>query len=168
MTINALAHLRKGDKTLPMLMIAGDGPDRAGLEALTLKLGLVDNVKFIGWTDDITGFWEAQHVSVAPAHKFTESFCMTAVEAMAHGRPSIVSNRGALPELMLPDITGSIVQAGDASALADAIATYISMPRLAVEQGAAAHAHAQQCYTLERCANDYVALAKDIMIENQQ
>jgi glycosyltransferase involved in cell wall biosynthesis len=144
-------------------MVAGDGPDRAALETLALELDLADSVEFIGWTDDISGFWKAQHISVAPAHEIIESFCLTVVEAMAHGRPSIVSNRGALPELMLPGTTGSIVQPGSVAGLVDAIATYIKAPNLAAEQGAAAYAHTQQNYTLSRCANDYITLAQRVL-----
>jgi glycosyltransferase involved in cell wall biosynthesis len=161
--IRSIAQLREANLAPPRLTVAGDGPDRAALEALALELDLADSVEFIGWTNDITGFWEAQHISVAPAHEFIESFCMTVVEAMAHGRPSIVSNKGALPELMLPGTTGSIVQAGSVTALGDAISTYMKDPNLAVEQGAAAHAHAQRHFTLRRCADDYIALAQRVL-----
>jgi glycosyltransferase involved in cell wall biosynthesis len=161
-TLRALDQLRSVSvgHPLPMLTIAGDGPDRPALEKLTRKLSLDDQVEFIGWTEDITSFWQSQHVSVAPSNEFVESFCMTAVEAMANGRPSVVSDRGALPELLIPDVTGSLVAAGDISALAGAIDHYARFPELITIQGRAAHERAQQCYTIERCADEYIALAK--------
>jgi glycosyltransferase involved in cell wall biosynthesis len=161
--IRSMAQLRETNVDLPKLTVAGDGPEKTALETLARELNLADSVEFIGWTNDISGFWKAQHISVAPAHEFIESFCMTVVEAMAHGRPSIVSDRGALPELMLPGTTGSIVQPGSVAGLADAIGTYIEAPNLAVEQGAAAYSHARQNYTLRRCADDYIALARRVL-----
>jgi glycosyltransferase involved in cell wall biosynthesis len=165
-TLRALDQLRTlGSDILPTLMIAGDGPDRPALEALALELHLNDQVEFIGWTDDVTSFWEAQHISIVPSNEFVESFCMAAVEAMAHGRPSIVSDRGALPELMVPDLTGSLVAPGDASLLADAIARYSTSPELISTRGVAAHERAKRHFTIERCADEYVKLANQVIAD---
>jgi glycosyltransferase involved in cell wall biosynthesis len=163
-TLHSLAQLRtRQTGILPKLMIAGDGPDRPALETLTRELDLAGQVEFIGWTDDVAGFWKAQHISVVPSNEFVESFCMTAVEAMAHGRPSIVSNRGALPELVVPDLTGLLVQAGDTSSMAGAIARYARSPELIATHGMAAHERAKRGFTLERCTDAYLALAEKIV-----
>jgi glycosyltransferase involved in cell wall biosynthesis len=164
-TLRALAQLRLTDSHRPplTLTVAGDGPDKPALEALTRELGLSAQVNFTGWTEDISEFWRTQHISVAASNEFIESFCLTAVEAMANARPSIISDRGALPELVVPNVTGSRVPAGDVQALASAIDEYTSCPELITGRGRAAHRHAREHFTIERCVDEYIALAESLL-----
>jgi glycosyltransferase involved in cell wall biosynthesis len=162
--LRALARLgESASDSRPNLTVAGDGPDRQPLEELTRELGLGAQVEFVGWTEDIAGFWSSQHVSVATSNEFVESFCMTAVEAMANGRPSIVSDRGALPELVVPDVTGSIVRPGDVAGIAAAIGRYSRSPELVAAQGAAAHLRAREFFSIEVCVDSYLELVQSLL-----
>lgn len=144
----------------PVLSIAGEGPDRPRLEDMARSLQIESKVRFIGWTNNVPDFWGEQHLAVAPSYQFIESFCMSAAEAMAQGRPTLVSDRGALPELHIADGVGEIVKAGDAAAWASAMTRYLKDPDLLIQQGVAAHDAARRHFTLEGCAAAYARLAR--------
>ena len=76
-------------------------------------------VEFTGWTDDMPSFWRVCDIAVMPSDTCIESFGMAAVEAMACARPVVVTENGALPELVDDGITGFVVSPRDVGALAD-------------------------------------------------
>jgi mannosyltransferase len=146
-----------------ILRVAGDGECRKVWEELARGLGIADRVSFSGWTEDVTGHWAACHVAVIPSNDFVESFCMSAAEAMLMGRPAIVTDRGALPELVVPGVTGQIVAAGDERALAAAIAAYAQDPRRVRDEGEAARQHIVNHYSLRESATRYLELTSELL-----
>jgi glycosyltransferase involved in cell wall biosynthesis len=140
------------------LRIAGDGPERPLLQALANHLGLARQVEFLGWIDDVNAFWGSCDIAVVPSHQWIESFGLTAVEAMASGRPVIATRNGGLPELVLHDVTGFVVEPGDTAEIALALRTYSSNRELLVTHGAAARAWCEERFDIRRCAESYLAL----------
>jgi glycosyltransferase involved in cell wall biosynthesis len=162
--LHALAQLtRSNSEHAPSLRVAGDGPRRASLEALARDLEIDRHVHFLGWTDDVSNFWQGCDLAVAPASELAESFSMTSLEAMAAGRAVIVTERGALPELVLDKETGAVVPPGDPEALASAIQTYVSSPQLAITHGRAAQRLARDQFNLADCARAYVQLVQETL-----
>jgi glycosyltransferase involved in cell wall biosynthesis len=98
------------------LVVAGDGPER---DALRERAAGAD-VRFLGRVDDaeLESLRAGAAIALAPSLS-AETFGLAAAEAMAAGLPVAASAVGALPELL---DAGSLVPAGDAVALADAIA----------------------------------------------
>lgn len=152
----------EGGRAAPVLLIAGDGPERSRLEALAGNLALQGAVRFLGWIDDMQSFWSQCHVAAAPSAECRESFCLSAVEAMAYGRPAIVTNRGALPEVVEDGKSGSVVVGGHPDALAAAIRQYALDPDLVVAQASAARDAAEARFSVEQCADGYLALATSL------
>lgn len=76
-----------------------------------------DNITFLGWIDhDIVGkYYSACDVVIMPSR--WEAFGLVAIEAMSYGKPVIVSNRGALPELVEEGKTGFIFDLNDENSL---------------------------------------------------
>ena len=75
------------------LKIIGTGPEETNLKKLTNKLGLVDNIEFLGFVerhDDVIKILKASHVFVLPS--IVEGFGMVVVEAMAAGIPYVASD----------------------------------------------------------------------------
>jgi glycosyltransferase involved in cell wall biosynthesis len=105
------------------LVVAGDGPERAALEA-SAWAGEGENdggaVRFVGHVDDrdLAELRAGASLALVPSRS-AETFGLAAAEAMAVGLPVAASRVGALPELLDDE---ALVTAGDAGALAAAIA----------------------------------------------
>ncbi len=94
--IRAFARLAAQDSDA-RLRIAGDGPERAELEALAYDEGVADRIEFAGFVRDVPGFLAGVNVFVNPSR--WEAFGNTLVEGMAAGLPCIASRVGGLPEV---------------------------------------------------------------------
>ncbi|WP_386052409.1 glycosyltransferase [Terrabacter terrigena] len=104
--------------------VAGDGPERRRLERLASALGVPDRVEFVGAleSDRLPDFYRSLDVLAVPSlttPSWVEQFGRVAVEAMACGIPVVVSDSGALPEVV--GDAALVVAEGDEAALAKAI-----------------------------------------------
>jgi glycosyltransferase involved in cell wall biosynthesis len=143
------------------LLIAGDGPERARLEALAGRLGIGGQVEFLGWVADANAFWSLCDVAVVPS-RWMESFGLAAVEAMASGRPVVATRSGGLTELVADGKTGAVVPQGDTAALADALRMYEKDLALRVAHGTAARARCEARFDIRHCARAYLELFPDV------
>ncbi len=154
--IRAVARAR--EQTSIRLLIAGDGPERPRLQALARALELGAGVEFLGIVDDAAAFWRSCDIAAVPSDAFIESFSMTTLEAMACGAAIVASRNGAIPELMVDGVTGTLVAPGDVAALAQALVAYAEQPELRDLHGAAARARAIDRFQMEDCARAYLDL----------
>ena len=67
----------------------------------------------------------------------SESFCLSILEAMCFGCPSVATRVGGIPEVVEDGVTGVLVAPGDAAALARAVETLIADPALRMTLGEA-------------------------------
>lgn len=146
--------------TLPglRLTLVGDGELRPVIEAAIAAHGLQDRITLAGWQDEAgvrTALAKAQAL-ILPS--FAEGLPVVAMEAMAAGRPVIATAIAGLPELVTPD-TGWLVPAGDAPALARAIAALAATrPETLAAMGQAARARALDRHDVTREAARLAAL----------
>ncbi|HCA81855.1 MAG TPA: N-acetyl-alpha-D-glucosaminyl L-malate synthase BshA [Bacteroidetes bacterium] len=98
------------------LIVVGDGPDRSQCEVLTRELGIHDHVRFLGKQTDVIHVLSTAHLFLMPSQ--SESFGLSALEAMACGVPVVSSSVGGLPELQLHGKTGFIAEIGDIDRMA--------------------------------------------------
>ena len=98
------------------LLLVGDGPDRSECERLTRELELKADVLFLGKQDGLTEILSASDIFLMPSQ--SESFGLSALEAMACGVPVVSSSVGGLPELINHDETGYIAEIGDIDRMA--------------------------------------------------
>lgn len=82
------AYLRRHEKST--LMIIGDGPLKEKLEHYSEKVGVKDNVIFVGNVNDIYYYYNAFDYYVQTSN--SEGFGLTVVEAQSNGLPSVISN----------------------------------------------------------------------------
>ncbi|WP_099823298.1 glycosyltransferase [Oceaniglobus indicus] len=124
--VRAMAALKDSHPDIHLTLV-GDGPMRPDLEKAIEAHGLEDRIALTGWLDEgrVNGELAAAHVLVMPS--FAEGLPMVIMEAMAAGRPVISTFIAGIPELVTPD-TGLLVAAGDADALAGAMAKMASLP----------------------------------------
>jgi N-acetyl-alpha-D-glucosaminyl L-malate synthase BshA len=107
----------KIQKEIPSkLILVGDGPDRSECERLSRQLELYDKVKFLGKQDGLVEILSSSDLFLIPSQ--SESFGLSALEAMACGLPVISSSVGGLPELVRHNETGFIAEIGDIDRMA--------------------------------------------------
>ncbi len=138
------------------LVIVGEGPARAPLEAEIGRAGLEDRVWLAGSRDDIPELMRAFDVFALPS--LSEGISNTILEAMSTGVPVIATRVGGNAELVADGITGTLVAPGDPEALASAIASYASSPERAVEHGAAGRRRAEERFSIESMVAAYDAV----------
>lgn len=129
------------------LDIAGDGPERARLEALAGDLGVADRVTFHGHvvTERLRELLRASCVAVIPS-RWYENMPLAVLEAFAAGLPVIGTALGGIPELIEPGADGDIVPPNDPAALGASLAALLGDPGRAFEMGRAARAKAERAY----------------------
>jgi glycosyltransferase involved in cell wall biosynthesis len=144
-----------------LLVLAGDGPDLEACRALASSLGLGDHVRFVGLRDDVERVYAAADVMVMPS-LWDEAFGLVVVEAMAAGKPVVVTRSGAMPEIVEHGRGGVIVPKRDPVALAGAIGRLLDDDSLRARMGHAARARAVECFDLgmwlDRIMAEYAAL----------
>lgn len=149
------AHARLSRLSTTELRIAGDGPLRGSLQARAAASPGGDRVAFLGAVREMPRFWQGVDVAVSPSAAFVESFNMSALEAMACGRPVIATRNGGLGDLVLDGVTGTLVDPGDVLGLERAMLEYLPCePRWA--RGRAARALVEREYSIDRCLERYL------------
>jgi len=109
--------LEKVKKEVPAkLVLVGDGPDRSECERLARDLDIHKDVIFLGKQDGLTEILNAADLFLMPSQ--SESFGLSALEAMACGVPVLSSSVGGLPELNIHNETGYISEIGDIDRMA--------------------------------------------------
>jgi glycosyltransferase involved in cell wall biosynthesis len=131
------------------LLIVGDGPERAALEFQAAALGLqAPSVRFAGAVSpaQVREYIEASRIVVMPSVWY-EAAPMMLVESFCAGRGAIVSNLGALAEIVNHRKTGLHFTAGDGAALAGALQEVLSDDTLANDVGRQAREDYLEQYT---------------------
>lgn len=102
------------------LVLAGDGPDRAALQALAVERGVADRVRFLGpvANDRLPTLLSAVDAMVLPSA--SEGLANAWVESLACGTPIVISDAGGAAELLTDPAAGRIV-ARDPDAIAAAV-----------------------------------------------
>lgn len=95
------------------LVIIGDGSEREDLINLSDSLGMTSYIKWFGRVDSETHLNLLQLADVFLFPSLMEGFGLAPVEALACGVPAIVSNRGALPEVVEHGQTGFVLSIDD-------------------------------------------------------
>jgi glycosyltransferase involved in cell wall biosynthesis len=103
----------------PEVVIVGDGPDRALLEALALRRGV--NVELAGAVPpgEIGEWYRQARLVCVPSRR--EGFGMVVAEALAAGRPVVASAVGAAPAFIVDGVNGFLEPPDDAEALSTAL-----------------------------------------------
>lgn len=100
------------------LMMVGDGPDRVQAEEEAKRLGVQDSVSFLGKIEAVAPLLAGADLFLLPSQ--SESFGLSALEALASGVPVIASRTGGLPEVVDDGTTGLLCAVGDVDGMARA------------------------------------------------
>jgi N-acetyl-alpha-D-glucosaminyl L-malate synthase BshA len=105
------------EKLPSKLLLVGDGPERRSAEDLVRKLGVQDDVRFLGKQEQIEEILLVSDLFLLPSEY--ESFGLAAMEAMAANVPVISSDAGGLPEININGETGYMAAVGDVKTMSE-------------------------------------------------
>jgi len=118
------------------VLLVGDGPERAALEAQAAALHVSDRLRITGAATDVAPWLAASDVLAAPSRN--EGMGRALVEAMALGVPVVAAAVGGIPAVVRDGECGRLVPREDAGALADALVKLAADDALCAKLGAAA------------------------------
>jgi glycosyltransferase involved in cell wall biosynthesis len=116
----SLARLRKRGISAKVLII-GDGPERCAIERTITTLNLDGCVFITGFKDDVRPYLAICDVIVLASHAI-ETFSIAALEAMAMGKPLVLTRIGGAEEQVVDGQNGFLYEPGDIDALSDKLA----------------------------------------------
>lgn len=157
--ISAIAIIHKKEDI--NLYIAGEGNYRSKLEKLIILNELEDNIHFLGNQKNIGSLLEQCDVFVHPS--YAEGFGLSVSEAMLAEKPIIVSNAGALPELIENEKTGLIVNPFNAKEWADAIIRMLNNPDFAKKLALNAKLTVEERFTVRMFFDNYEKLYRSLI-----
>ncbi len=155
---NALLAFERVGRAFPEahLVIAGDGPLRAELEAQAAALDAAARVHFLGWRAESAPIFAALDVLFMPS--LTEGFGMSLLEAMAQHLPIVSSNVSAIPEVVADGETGLLCPPRAVEALAVALGTLLDEPALRARMGQAGRRRLEVSFSAGRLVDETIAL----------
>ncbi|MGA1326386.1 MAG: glycosyltransferase [Rubrivivax sp.] len=157
--LTALAQLAAGGLRVHALLI-GDGPERPRIEAQVDALGLRAQVRITGTLADVRPAIAACDAMVIPS-RAVETFSIAALEAMALGKPMLMSDIGGAREQVEPGDHGLLHAPGDVEALATHIRR-LADPRLRRRMGERARERVVASFDVGAMARRYEGLLMDV------
>lgn len=121
--LRALSLLRE-QGFFPTFTVVGDGSERIALTALAARLGLADQVSFLGTIEEGRGRILAEHKVLVIPSRWNEPFGLVALEGIASGCTVVASDGGGLPEAV--GACGICVPRGNVASLAQAFRVLLS------------------------------------------
>lgn len=137
------------------LWIAGEGEDRAKLQAQTARLGLHDRVRFLGWRNDREALLATADICVFPSRY--EPFGTVTIEAWAAGTPLIAAASQGPGAYVINEQNGLLVPVDDVEALAAAIRRVIADADLRARIVAGGRKSYEQQFTKQVYVRDMLA-----------
>jgi N-acetyl-alpha-D-glucosaminyl L-malate synthase BshA len=142
-----------------VLVMVGDGPDRVEAETEARALGVDRDVHFLGKIDAVAPLLAGADLFLLPSQ--SESFGLSALEALASGVPVVGSRTGGLVEVVKEGVTGSLRDAGDVEAMAAASVAILSDPDRWETMSRDAAADARARFSRDDIVRQYEALYED-------
>ena len=144
--LRAVAQARKASPNL-RLAIAGQGKERAKLEALAQELGIAEHVFFLGWISDLDSFYGALDINTLSS--VSEAFPYALPEGARAHLATVSSNVGGVPAIIKHNVTGLLFEPGDVRMLAACLARYALDEDFRARMGEALYAFGKDHFSEE-------------------
>jgi len=146
-----------------VLCLVGDGPDRSELERRAQELGVARDTLFLGYQEDVAPFYSAFDALVLPSSN--EGTPVSAIEALAAGRPVVATRVGGVPDVVQEGEDGFLVEPGATDDLADRLAQLARDPALRERMGKAGRERVVPRYAVGRLVDDVDRLYRSLLSE---
>ena len=156
------AHQRSRKKLL--LKIAGNGSLESALRRRAAEIHLDDSIDWLNWLDrddDMKDFYDGIDIFMMPSRR--ESFGMAAVEASASGLPVIASRFGGIPEIVIDNETGILVEPEDIEGFGRALLKLIDDDGLRYKMGRNGRARIEKEFDWKVTARRMIALYRQVI-----
>jgi len=127
------------------------------------RLGLRDRVIVRERVNEIEDYMQAADLGLFTSDM--ESFCLSILEAMCFGCPSVATRVGGIPEVVEDQVTGLLAPPGDAAALAHAVQRMIDSPPLRASLGRQAMQAARARFSAEVIVSKYEDLYRRVRVD---
>jgi glycosyltransferase involved in cell wall biosynthesis len=144
-----------------VLCMVGDGPDRPELERRAHELGVIRDTLFLGYQEDVAPFYAAFDALVLPSSN--EGTPVSAIEALAAGRPVVATRVGGVPDVVQEGQDGFLVDPGATDDLADRLARLARDPALRERMGGAGRERVLPRYAVARLIDDVDRLYRSLL-----
>lgn len=155
--LDAAARIRPRE-SFKLVILAGD--DFTPFVSHVRRLGIEDRVIVREKVQEIEDYLQAADLGLFTSE--SESFCLSILEAMYFGCPSVTTNVGGIPEVVDNGRTGVLVPPGDADGLARAVESLILLPRQRIRLGRAAQRRARELFSADEVVPQYEALYRRV------
>jgi len=157
--INATDELKRRGLHVELDLV-GDGTQARSLKEQAARLGMLDQVKFLGWLhfDQVQLAMKQATLLCHPSPEIGDAVPTVIKESMALGTPVIGTNVAGIPELLDHGKCGVLVPPKDVKALADAIEMLVEKPELRQQYALAARQYAERKFDLVRNGQELAAV----------
>ncbi|MBD3306149.1 glycosyltransferase [candidate division KSB3 bacterium] len=138
------------------VLIAGTGKLAIPLKQDAREAGVEQNVRFLGFVENIKALLESIDMFVLPSRY--EGASNALIEAMAAGKPVVAFHVSSNPEIVVDGETGFLVEQGDLSALAHRVEALARDEALRATLGRNARKRVEEHFTMQRVVRELVAL----------
>jgi glycosyltransferase involved in cell wall biosynthesis len=159
-----LAFRRLQDRGVDaFLCMIGDGPEREQLERRAHELGIMKRTLFLGYQEEVAPYYAALDAMILPSGN--EGTPVSAIEALAAGRPVVATHVGGVPDVVREGEDGFLVAPGAVDDLADRLARLAGDEELRRRMGEAGRERVLPRYSVERLVDDVDALYRSLLAE---
>ena len=144
------------------LLMVGDGPERRNAELLAKRLGVKEDVLFLGNSSELAEILCYTDVFLLPSE--TESFGLAALEAMAAETAVVSTNSGGLPEVNAHGVTGYLSNVGDIDDMASNVLKIIKDDATLLKFKQNAKAHTKQ-FSIKNILPVYEDIYKSLKVK---
>jgi glycosyltransferase involved in cell wall biosynthesis len=150
-----------GSGPAPVLLIAGDGPERERLQQQATDLGLSGAVRFLGWRTDIAVLLALFDLFLLTSD--SEGTSISLLEAMGAGRAVLATAVGGTPDVLGPERAGQLVTRRDVPGLVSSIRAMLHDPARRQLIGAAGRARVLAEYSVDAMVARYDTLYDEVL-----
>jgi glycosyltransferase involved in cell wall biosynthesis len=166
--VHALATVKRTVHDAQLAVIGEDFGFRRECELLALKLGVADDITWVGKVsrEDLLAAYRHARVLVLPSRY--EAFGIVLLEAAASGCPVVATNGSAIPFVVKDGETGLLFAPEESADLAEKIVTILEDSSFAKRLGAQAKERARRDWTWEKSVRALRALYADVLAEKKK